>query len=399
MAATAACRVAAVIPARGGSKGVLRKNLQEVEGVPLVARAVAAAMAAESVGRVIVTSDDSEILAVARRAGAETHLRSADASSDVAPSEAALLEVVTGFGLEQTIDVLAFLQCTSPFLRGADIDAVLVPVLEERADTAFSAALFHGYLWDVAHDGSAVPVGHSGQERLRRQDEALRLLETGAVYVMRVRGLLRTGRRFHGRTVPVEVDPRYAMEIDGFHDLEVVRALAPLVSEQSDAFRSSTGLPALAELDLVVLDFDGVFTDDRVFVGTDGRETVVCDRSDGRAAEALRTAIDVLVLSSETNPVVRARCDKLGLECSQGHGFTKGDALREELRRRAVDPARVLYLGNDTNDAECLRIVGFPVVVGDASPSARDVAGHVLTARGGRGAIRELAEHLLRRPI
>lgn len=391
--------VAAVIPARGGSKGVPRKNLQEVAGVPLVARAVAAALAARSVGRVIVTSDDPEILEVARRAGAEGHVRSSANASDVATSEAALLEVVADLELERDSGVLAFLQCTSPFLQSADIDAVLAPVLADEADTAFSAAPFHGYLWDVGHDGSAVPVGHAGQERARRQDEAIRLLETGAVYAMRVAGLIETGRRFHGRTVPVRVDPRSAMEVDEPHDLAVARAIAPLIERPAGEVAPPAGLPTLEELDLVVLDFDGVFTDDRVLVATDGGEMVVCDRSDGRASEALRTAVDVLVLSSETNPVVRARCDKLGLECSQGHGLTKGDALRGELVRRGIDAARVLYLGNDTNDVDCLRMVGFPIVVGDAAPSARAVARHVLNARGGRGAIRELTEHLLGRPI
>lgn len=391
--------VAAVIPARGGSKGVSRKNLQEVAGVPLVARAVAAALAARSIGRVIVTSDDPEILDVARRAGAEGHRRSSATASDVATSEAALLEVITDLDLARTVDVLAFLQCTSPFLQPAEIDAVTAPVLAGAADTTFSAAPFHGYLWDVGEDGCAVPVGHAGPERSRRQDEALRLLESGAVYVMRVAGLVETGRRFHGRTVPVQVDPGSAMEIDEPHDLAVARAIAPLVERPAGAGAPPSGLPTLDDLDLVVLDFDGVFTDDRVLVATDGQEMVVCDRSDGRAAEALRTAVDVLVLSSESNAVVKARCDKLGLECSQGHGLTKGDALRDELGRRGTDAARVLYLGNDTNDVECLQIVGFPVVVGDSASSARAVAGHVLTARGGRGAIRELTEHLLGRPI
>jgi YrbI family 3-deoxy-D-manno-octulosonate 8-phosphate phosphatase len=399
--ASAAPRVAAVIPARSGSKGVPRKNLQEVGGVSLLARAVAAAASAKSVGRVIVTSDDLEILKIALRAGAETHLRSSLTASDTATSEAALVEVLTDpdLGLYRTVEIIAFLQCTSPFLRAADIDAVLAPVIEGTADTAFSATPFHGYLWAVGNDGSAFPVGHGGKERVRRQDEAPRLLETGAVYVMRVRGLLDSGQRFHGRTVPVEVDARYAMEIDEPHDLSVARALAPIVDGPSDRIDSLFQLPTLKDVDLVVLDFDGVFTDDRVLVGSDGYEMVFCDRSDGRAATALRSAVDVLVLSSETSTVVQARCDKLGLRCSQGHGLTKADALREELRRRLIDPSRVLYLGNDTNDVECLLTVGFPVVVSDAHPEARAVAGHVLSARGGCGAIRELTEHLLGQPI
>ena len=392
-------RVVAIIPARGGSKGIPRKSLQEVAGIPLVARAVAAARQATRVDRVIVTSDDTEILNVAHAAGAEIHLRSATTASDTATSESALLEVVSDLELGRSTDVLVFLQCTSPFLSAADIDAAVAPVVADEADTTFSVTSFHGYLWEDAPDGEATPVAHAGQVRARRQDEKPRFLETGAVYVMRVEGLVETGRRFHGRSVAVKVDSSRAMEIDNPFDLELARAVASLAGEPQEGAGPTRGLPTLLEIDLVVLDFDGVFTDDRVIVGSEGQEMVLCDRADGRAAEALRDEIDVLVLSSEVNPVVRARCDKLRLDCSQGHGLTKGEALRQELDRRGVDALRVLYVGNDTNDVDCLRMVGFPVVVADASLSAREAAAHALTALGGHGAIRELAEHLLGRPV
>jgi YrbI family 3-deoxy-D-manno-octulosonate 8-phosphate phosphatase len=149
----------------------------------------------------------------------------------------------------------------------------------------------------------------------------------------------------------------------------------------------------------VVLDFDGVFTDDRVLVDSEGREAVLCDRSDGRAMQALGVEVEILVLSSEVNAVVSSRCEKLGLRWSQGHGTGKGAVLRDELSRRNVQATRVLYVGNDTNDLECLSIVGYPVAVADASTEAQSAARHVLSQRGGRGALRELAQLLLGRTV
>jgi len=391
--------VVAIIPARGGSKGIPQKNLQEVGGSPLVVRAVRAACAASVVDRVIVSSDDEEILAVAATEGAEVHRRSAGAASDTASSESALIEAIRDLALDATNDVLAFLQCTSPFLDAGDVAAVVTPVLLGHADASFSAVPFHGYLWDVAEDGLAQPIGHLGKQRSRRQDEAPRLLETGAVYAMRIGGLLRHGTRFHGRTVAVVVDARRAMEIDSPEELEVARAIQPLLDDAPDGSDGTRALPPLGEIDLVVLDFDGVFTDDRVLVTSEGVEAVLCDRADGRAVQALQASVDVLVLSSEVNPVVSVRSAKLGLEVSQGHGQGKASVLREELARRAIEPSRVLYVGNDTNDLECLRLVGHPVAVADASSEVHSVAIHVLAHPGGRGALRELAEHLLGRPL
>lgn len=391
--------VVAIIPARGGSKGVPQKNLQEVGGIPLVVRAVRAARDSSVVDRVIVSSDDEEILALVAEAGAEIHHRSVATASDTASSESALIEVIRDLALDGIGGSLAFLQCTSPFIAGYDVEAVLAPVLAGVADATFSAVPFHGYLWVPLPHGDARPVGHAGQRRARRQDESPRLLETGAVYAMRIEGLLEHGTRFHGRTVAVAVDPRRAIEIDSPEDLAVARAIAPLLDAAPDVEFNDGALPSLGEIDLVVLDFDGVFTDDRVLVTADGTEAVFCDRSDGRAVRKLREHVDVLVLSSEIDPVVRARCAKLGLESSQGHGDGKGAVLLQELVRRGVEPERVLYVGNDTNDLECLRLVGHPVVVADAPAHVRSAARTVLAQSGGRGALRELAERLLQKKL
>jgi 3-deoxy-D-manno-octulosonate 8-phosphate phosphatase (KDO 8-P phosphatase) len=154
------------------------------------------------------------------------------------------------------------------------------------------------------------------------------------------------------------------------------------------------GLPGAERVRLVVYDFDGVMTDNRVFVGQDGRETVAANRSDGLGVGMIaRLGIDQCILSTETNPVVTARAVKLGLDAETGVD-DKPSALRRLALRRAVDLADVLYVGNDINDAGAMALAGFRVAPADAHPDILAQAGYVTRAKGGHGVVRELADLL-----
>ena len=153
--------------------------------------------------------------------------------------------------------------------------------------------------------------------------------------------------------------------------------------------------PRLADIDLLVTDFDGVLTDNRVFVSDDGHESVVCTRADGIGCDLLRAAgLPLLILSTETNRVVSVRGEKLGVEVVQGCA-DKGTAMLDLLSERGLDPARVMYVGNDVNDLGALRAVGWPVVPADAHPDVVGDARLVTDAAGGQGVLRELASTLL----
>lgn len=145
-------------------------------------------------------------------------------------------------------------------------------------------------------------------------------------------------------------------------------------------------------LDLVVFDFDGVMTDNAVYVDGEGRETVRCDRADGLGVEMLREAgVPMLILSREANPVVAVRARKLGIPC-QNAELEKERFLRQYCTGRGIDLGRVAYVGNDVNDLACMRMVGLPVAVGDAQPSVKAAAALVLTRSGGHGAVREICD-------
>jgi N-acylneuraminate cytidylyltransferase len=197
-----------------------------------------------------------------------------------------------------------------------------------------------------------------------------------------------------------------SFQVDAPEDLELVEWI--LARTERASRRAS--LPARPVL--LALDFDGVMTDNRVLVLEDdafaaifnrvlvledGREGVWCNRGDGLGLERLREqGLDVLVISKERNPVVGARCAKLGVRYLQGIDG-KWPVLRRHLAEQQLDPGRVVFVGNDVNDLECLRNVGCAVAVADAHPEVLAAAAIVLTARGGEGAVREICDLIVDR--
>lgn len=380
----------AIIPARGGSKGIPHKNLQRVDGVPLIGRTIQAALQSKSIGRVFVSTDDVEIASAARAHGAEIIQRPAAISGDTATSESALLHGLDSLQETEAYvpDILVFLQCTSPFTSAEDIDGVVNSLLRERADSAFSAIPFHYFVWKQEQDGAAEGVNHDKRIRPRRQDREAQYLETGSVYAMRCDGFKVAKHRFFGKTVFHLTPAERAFEIDEPGDLLTAQAL---IAQHRTADQASY-LPE--KLSAVAFDFDGVMTDNRVLVSETGEEAVACNRSDGLAIGRFRRyGVPLLVVSTETNPVVSARCRKLKIECLHGYD-RKVTALRAWAERMGIPAEGIVYLGNDRNDVECLQFAGCGVATGDAYPEAVAAAKFRLQARGGDGAVRELL-HLL----
>ena len=146
-----------------------------------------------------------------------------------------------------------------------------------------------------------------------------------------------------------------------------------------------------------VFDFDGVFTDNKVIVVEDGREAVICNRSDGLAVEQFKKLdIPMLIISGEKNQVAQTRCKKLGITCINGVQ-DKVVVLTDWLKKNNIDIGQVVYVGNDINDISCLESVGCGVVVSDAYPQAKAVAEIILSASGGCGAVREIIELITQR--
>ena len=165
------------------------------------------------------------------------------------------------------------------------------------------------------------------------------------------------------------------------------------------------GLPTAADVHTIIFDFDGVFTDNKVWVNQDGQEWVRCDRADGLAMDFLRAAhrrglieADVFILSTETNPVVRQRAAKLQLSCH--HGISnKLEFVERYVANRfpdSTDPfAGLVFLGNDLNDLPLLRRAGWAIAPADAHPLIRTIADVVFVENGGESFVRQFVERML----
>jgi len=175
---------------------------------------------------------------------------------------------------------------------------------------------------------------------------------------------------------------------------------------QSLTKRQNILWPQLHDIHTIVFDFDGVFTDNKVYLNQDGAEWVCCDRADGLGMDFLRYArkidslrAEVFILSKEQNGVVTARAKKLQIPCFQGVGdklvFIKN--YLEERELKMTDPAKgLIYIGNDLNDLPVMDYAGFTVAPADAHILVKEIASIVLDITGGNGFVRAFIESLLR---
>lgn len=149
-------------------------------------------------------------------------------------------------------------------------------------------------------------------------------------------------------------------------------------------------------IDALVFDFDGVLTDDRVYLDQDGREMVCCNRRDGLAFDVLKKAgKPVYILSTERNPVVTARGKKLGVPVLQGIA-DKAAGLSDLACNEGFELSNILYVGNDINDYRAMKLCGVTACPADSHPEIKQISTVVLQTPGGAGVVRELVEHVLK---
>ncbi|WP_456391328.1 cytidylyltransferase domain-containing protein [Profundibacter sp.] len=382
---------ACVILARGGSKGILGKNLQKLGGGSLIGRSVRAAVAAPSVAAVYVSTDDDAIAAEARLHGARIIVRPDDISGDGASSEAGWLHAIPEMRSDfPDLDRLVFLQCTSPFTTGQDIENCLAEMEKQGTDCALSVIEDHSFLWQNDASGRGRGVNHDEtRQRQRRQDLAPSFRESGAIYCVNAAAFERVGRRFCGTVALCPVD-HPAVEIDTPADL----ALCAQIATTSGFAGINTS--SLLNIRAVVMDFDGVHTDNLVSTDQNGIEAVRTSRGDGMGLSMLRDAgrWQLMILSKERNPVVLKRAEKLKIEVHHSVD-DKVAALEIWLSERGLDWDALLYIGNDVNDAAAMARAGVSACPSDAHPEILAIAGWILPYPGGKGALRAMCDTLL----
>ena len=403
--------ILAIIPARGGSKSIPRKNIRPLAGHPLIAYSIAAALGSQSVTRTIVSTDDEEIAAVARQYGAETpFLRPAEFAQDQTTDLPVFQHALQYLGEHESYfpEIVVQLRPTSP-IRPPDCVEAAMKILREHAEAdsvrgVVPAGQNPFKMWRFNEAGQMVPLlsvpGIAEPYNAPRQALPATYWQTGHVDAFWAKTVHGQGSLSGKVIYPLLLDQRYTIDIDTLKDW---KRAEDLISQGELSFVCPS-LPGKLEkrplptrVALVVFDFDGVMTDNRVWVDQDGREMVAANRSDSLGLSRMRAAgVDAMVLSREVNPVVAARCRKLDLPFIQGER-DKAQALTALLKERGISPAQVVYVGNDINDLPCFPIVGFAAAVADALPEVCERADLVLSHCGGHGAVREICDMIYQR--
>ena len=204
----------AIIPARGGSKGVPRKNILPLAGKPLIEWTIMAAKKVADIERVVVTTDDLEIEEISSAAGAEVVKRPVELATDTATSESAILHALSEIEKKDgTIpQYTVFLQCTSPMTTPEDIAGTLAK-LYDGADSALTVTNFYHFVWKE-NGGRAHGINHDSSERLRRQEREPEWLETGSVYAFKTDQFRENKHRFFGKIKLHPIESVRVLEID-----------------------------------------------------------------------------------------------------------------------------------------------------------------------------------------
>ncbi len=399
----------AIIPARGGSKGIPRKNIRNFAGYPLIAWSIAAAKQSARVTRAIVSTDDEEIAAVARQFGAETpFLRPSefaqDNTTDLPVFEHALKWLAEHEGYKP--EMVVQLRPTSPIRPRDCVDRALEILLSHPDADSVRGVVTAGQnphkMWRLP-DGENAPMknlldvnGIDEPYNAPRQILPSVYWQTGHIDAIRSATILNGS--MSGRVVyPLIIDARYTVDIDNLQDWARYEYIVATGKLEMITPNGRARRPMPKKIELLICDFDGVITDNRVWTDQDGREIVAAYRSDSvRIRELRERGVETLIISSEPNPVVAARARKMGVEAIHGIGMQeKGRVMRDVLKQRNIEAENVVYVGNDLNDLPCFEEAGWAVAVADAYPEVIRAADFVLSEPGGRGALRELTDLIL----
>ncbi len=403
--------VLAIIPARGGSRGIPGKNIKEFAGFPLITYSIAAGLRSKLVTRVIVSTDDEGIAGIARQWGAEVpFIRPPEFAQDDTLDMPVALHCLSWLAENEAYhpDVVVWLRPTSPIRPRDCVDRAIQCLFDHPEADSVRGVIPAGQnpfkMWTLdEYSHRMLPLlsveGMPEPYNTPRQALPDVYWQTGHIDALWAKTLIEKNSMTGDVILPLMIDPRYTVDLDiplDWKNAEWVLQREGQNLVMVDPANQRRHLPQ--DIKLIVLDFDGVMTDNRVWVSENGQEMVAANRSDSLGLELLKeqTGIEVMVLSRETNLVVKARCDKLGLPVLQAV-LDKAQAIQQVLADKKLSPEQVVFMGNDINDLPVFPEVGFALAPADAHAAVIRQADAVLSKPGGKGAVRELCDMILSR--
>ncbi|XP_043093470.1 N-acylneuraminate cytidylyltransferase A [Puntigrus tetrazona] len=380
--------IAALILARGGSKGIPLKNIKVLAGVPLIGWVIRAALDSAVFDSVWVSTDHDEIERVARAWGAQVHRRSAKVSQDASSS----LDTIQEFSSENPgVGVICNIQATSPCLHPSDLKNAVDCITKEGCDSVFSVVRRHHFRWkEVKNKGCQCtkPLNLNPACRPRRQDWKGELCENGSFYFA-TKKLIKQGLLQGGKMKYYEMKPEHSVDIDIDLDWPV--------AEQRVLRFGYFGKDKPEAVKLLLCNLSGCLTDGQICISANGEEMVSINTKDQAGINMLKKQ-NVKVILLEQDPITNALADKLEKRMSCTILQNVDDKLKkvqELMKEEGLEWKEVAYLGNDEPDVKCLEQAGLSAVPMDAPADVRYHAKYICRNAAGHGAVREFAEHII----
>jgi len=368
--------ITAIIPARGGSKGLPRKNIRQIAGFPLIYWTIKAAQQSRLLDEVYVSTEDSEIASIARSCGAQVLNRPEHLAQDTTTT----LEVLRDCLSHLSCDTVVVLQPTSP-LRNSD-----------TIDSCISEYLAGGY--DTLATGHTVKtVEYGTHDNMRRQDINGFFYDDGNVYIIS-RAVLDENRWSGFAICRKELPRELRYEIDDAIDFFIVEAL--LKKRLMEGTQPSEVHSRAAEVKLLVMDVDGVLTDGAMYYSESGDELKKFTTIDGMGISFLHNAgIATALITGEKTSLITRRSRKLSIDYVFQGVTDKLSVLNKLIQTLGITNNETGYIGDDLNDLEVMNNVGFPVTVPNGHEKLKKVACYCTEKPGGSGAVREVCELIL----
>ncbi|KAG2468873.1 N-acylneuraminate cytidylyltransferase A [Polypterus senegalus] len=377
--------LAALVLARGGSKGIPLKNIKSLAGIPLIGWVLRAAIDSGIFDSVWVSTDHDEIEKVAKRFGARVHRRSAEVSEDTCSSLMTIQEFLRR-NEDQGIDVVANIQATSPCLHPFHIQEAMRKITEEGCDSVFAVVRRHQFRWkEVKHEGEITePFNLDPLNRPRRQDWDGELVENGSFYIaksdMILKGYMQGGKRAY-----YEMEPEYSVDID----VDIDWPVAEQRVRRYGYFGSHS-----EKVKLLVCNIDGCLTNGQVCL-QEKKESPSFNARDMIGLENLKkNGVEVLLISSLDLHSNQLLAKKVVCELKQNVS-NKLDFVETWLKEKQLSWQEVAYFGCYEYDIQCLRNAGVSGAPKDATAVSCESVTFTSKSPGGCGAVQEFADYVL----
>ncbi len=385
---------AAFIPVRGGSKSIPLKNIKPICGKPLIYWTAKAACECKYIDKVFISTDSSLIKDCIHgfTHGIEHDLfksvevidRSERTALDTASTESAMLE----FAEKYDFDNIVLIQATSPLLTRSDLDKGFEVYNSDSTDSVLSVVRQKRFIWATGTDGYSNPINYDHFNRPRRQNFDGFLVENGAFYITSKEALVTTGNRISGNIKTVEMPSGSYFEIDEEEDWIIIEALLKKIQDSSEV--------PIPEIKMLLTDCDGCLTDGGMYYSENGDELKKFNTHDGVGFSLLKEkGIVTGIITGEDVKLNERRASKLKLDILKPGCKDKLTTVKNLCREYNIDISNVCYIGDDLNDLEIIKAVGYGCAPANAVSSIKRAARYICEAKGGEGVIREVADRIL----